>query len=233
MQHIRVFEFAQSGGLSKLQAPQIPNSYIEDTPEVSAAKDDHLVAHHMVHHEDNESHHMAIHVMDENGNLVEQQVMPQGYIADNANVHAAKKQFYATFNDVELGKHAAWAPVNNDVQAPQIANSYLSDTPEVVAAKEEHLVAHHNVHHEATESHHVARKDDMAIEPVSEPEPMAEKAAMVEPAALAVPHYQQPLMLPYLPYLPLQHSQPLHYQLLPFPGLPVQKEMVESGVQLA
>merc|ERR1711970_374325 len=56
-------------------------------------------------------------------------------------VREAKAQFVAAFDEAKEGKHAALAPVNNDVQAPQIATSYLDDTEPVVEAKATHKVA--------------------------------------------------------------------------------------------
>merc|ERR1739844_819111 len=49
--------------------------------------------------------------------------------------------FLAAFVEAKEGKHAALAPVNNDIQAPQIANAYLDDTEAVVEAKADHKVA--------------------------------------------------------------------------------------------
>merc|ERR1712029_1221955 len=43
--------------------------------------------------------------------------------------------FVVAFDAAEAGEHAALAPVNNDVQAEQIAAAYLDDLEEVVAAK--------------------------------------------------------------------------------------------------
>merc|ERR1712054_8452 len=50
-------------------------------------------------------------------------------------VAAAKASFKAAFDIAEAGEHAALAPVNNDVQAAQIANAYLDDTVDVAEAK--------------------------------------------------------------------------------------------------
>ena len=48
---------------------------------------------------------------------------------------AAKAQFQAAFDAAAAGSHAALAPVNNDVQAEQIASEYLADSEDVAAAK--------------------------------------------------------------------------------------------------
>merc|ERR1739842_172898 len=57
-----------------------------------------------------------------------------------AEVAAAKAVFNAAFAAAEAGEHAALRPdalhpVNNDVQAPQIASAYLDDVEDVAAAK--------------------------------------------------------------------------------------------------
>merc|ERR1711936_647849 len=52
-------------------------------------------------------------------------------------VAAAKEEFQAAFDAAAAGEHAALAPVNNDVQAEQIGDSFLEDAevePVAVAA---------------------------------------------------------------------------------------------------
>merc|ERR1712121_583048 len=61
-------------------------------------------------------------------------------IEDTPEVAEAKAAFKAAFDAAEAGEHAALRPdalrpVNNDVQAPQIAPAYLDDTEDVAAAK--------------------------------------------------------------------------------------------------
>merc|ERR1711955_1312 len=61
-------------------------------------------------------------------------------IEDTPEVAEAKAAFKAAFDAAEAGEHAALRPdalhpVNNDVQAPQIASAYLDDTEDVAAAK--------------------------------------------------------------------------------------------------
>jgi len=56
-------------------------------------------------------------------------------VEDTAEVAAAKASFKAAFDVAEAGEHIALAPVNNDVQAAQIANAYLDDVVEVAEAK--------------------------------------------------------------------------------------------------
>merc|ERR1711962_1638279 len=61
-------------------------------------------------------------------------------IEDTPEVAEAKATFKAAFDAAEAGEHAALRPdalhpVNNDVQAPQIASAYLDDVEDVAAAK--------------------------------------------------------------------------------------------------
>merc|ERR1712112_387094 len=61
-------------------------------------------------------------------------------IEDTPEVAEAKAAFNAAFAAAEAGEHAALRPdalhpVNNDVQAPQIASAYLDDAEEVAAVK--------------------------------------------------------------------------------------------------
>jgi len=56
-------------------------------------------------------------------------------LEDTPDVVAAKASFKAAFDLAAAGEHAKLAPVNNDVQAPQIANAYLDDVKEVADAK--------------------------------------------------------------------------------------------------
>merc|ERR1711934_1025747 len=64
--------------------------------------------------------------------------IPNEYIADTPEVVAAKEAFQATFEAAEMGKHAEIAPVNNDLQAGQIASAYTED---VAVAKAAHMTA--------------------------------------------------------------------------------------------
>merc|ERR1712228_148837 len=56
-------------------------------------------------------------------------------LEDTPDVAAAKASFKAAFDAASAGDHAKLAPVNNDVQAPQIANAYLDDAKEVAESK--------------------------------------------------------------------------------------------------
>merc|ERR1712117_519763 len=66
-------------------------------------------------------------------------------IEDTPEVAAAKEAFATVYKTVEAGEHINMMPVNNDVQAPQIANMYLDDTLDVAEAKEKFLAEFRNV----------------------------------------------------------------------------------------
>merc|ERR1711944_169761 len=54
---------------------------------------------------------------------------------DTPEVAAAKAEFQAASDAAAAGEHAALAPVNNDIQAEQIPESFLEDDEDVAAAK--------------------------------------------------------------------------------------------------
>ena len=56
-------------------------------------------------------------------------------LEDTLEVAAAKAEFQAAFKSAAAGEHAALAPVNNDLQAEQIANAYLDDDEDVATVK--------------------------------------------------------------------------------------------------
>merc|ERR1711970_606926 len=62
-------------------------------------------------------------------------------LQDTPEVLQAKENFLAAFETAREGKHAALVPVNNDVQAPQIANAYLDDTEPVAEEKAKFKIA--------------------------------------------------------------------------------------------
>merc|ERR1712045_671648 len=62
-------------------------------------------------------------------------------IEDTPEVAEAKAAHLALVEEAKAGLHAAKAPVNNDVQAEQIATTYLAGDEAVAAAKAEGLAA--------------------------------------------------------------------------------------------
>merc|ERR1711962_478706 len=62
-------------------------------------------------------------------------------IEDTPEVAEAKATFNAAFTAAEAGEHIALRPVNNDVQAAQIASAYLDDAEEVANAKSDFQAA--------------------------------------------------------------------------------------------
>merc|ERR1712045_55492 len=94
-------------------------------------------------------------------------------LEDTPEVAAAKKEFQAAFDAAAAGEHAALAPVNNDVQAEQIEESFLEDAEDVAEAKAKFAAAF-----EAAAAGGLA--DLQAPAPVHE-------IAEVEPVAVAAP----------------------------------------------
>ena len=126
-------------------------------------------------------------------------------IEDTLEVAAAKAEFKAAFDAASAGEHAALAPVNNDLQAEQIALSYLADSEDVAAAKAEFLAAF----------------DSAAAGGLAAKQAPAPVHAIPAPAPLAAPVAALPAAFPYgvtalntLPY----HGYP-YAAGLPYAGL--------------
>merc|ERR1712058_186724 len=69
-------------------------------------------------------------------------------MGDTVEVKEAKEAFHTVYKSVEAGEHVNLMPVNNDVQAPQIANMYLDDTADVAEAKEAiHALPYHHMYY--------------------------------------------------------------------------------------
>merc|ERR1712241_34606 len=66
-------------------------------------------------------------------------------VEDTMEVMEARSNFMEAFAAAEAGDHQALAPVNNDVQAPQIATAYLADTEDVMKAKQDFQAVFKNV----------------------------------------------------------------------------------------
>merc|ERR1711983_48065 len=66
-------------------------------------------------------------------------------LEDTPEVKAAKDAFATVYKTVEAGEHINLMPVNNDVQAPRIANAYLDDSMDVAEAKEDFMTYFRNV----------------------------------------------------------------------------------------
>jgi len=152
---------------------------------------------------------------------LQQQQIPNVYIAELPVVDAARSNFLQAFQEAENGEHAAKAPVFEGVQAPQIANAFIEDTPEVIAAKNDHLAAVQvaeegglaHLQAEQIPNLYIADVEQVAAAKASF-NAAFEKAATAAAAAVAEPVtgedavviqkaaplptvYQQPLILPY------------------------------------
>merc|ERR1711962_1225940 len=101
----------------------------------------------------------------------------------------AKAEFQAAFDAAVAGEHAGLAPVNNDIQADQIAAAYLDDVEEVAAAKAAFKAA--------AAGGLAAKQEPAPVHVVAAPEPVAVAAAA--PVAVAAP------------VAPLVHTLPLAY----------------------
>merc|ERR1719282_2019844 len=159
---------------SDVQASQIANAYLADSMDVAEAKEAFMdtfrnveavqaatpKAAEPVHHMSvpgspvavysaHPSHHMA---NSNNNNFL----APTSYAVtsknaipaipkDTAEVNAAKKAFATIYKKVVAGDHINLRPVNTDVQAPQITNSYLADSMDVAEAKEAFMDTFRNV----------------------------------------------------------------------------------------
>merc|ERR1712227_419268 len=137
-------------------------------------------------------------------------------MGDTPEVAEAKAAFQAAFDAAAAGEHAALAPVNNDVQAEQIPESYLEDLEDVAAAKAAFKAAFDDA-----EAGGLAAKQA--------PAPVIPEVAPVVapiPAALPVTYSHIPAVYPYYAYNHVLPSLP--YSLpafglagLPYNGLPV------------
>merc|ERR1712086_650825 len=140
-------------------------------------------------------------------------------LEDTPEVAAAKADFQAAFDAAVAGEHAALAPVNNDIQAEQIAGAYLDDVEEVAAAK-----ASFNAAFEDAAAGGLAAKQEAApVHVIAAPEPLAVVAA--SPIAPVV--HALPLGYPYGAYPYGAFHGALPYGLpafglhgLPYNGLP-------------
>merc|ERR1712241_195790 len=108
-------------------------------------------------------------------------------LEDTAEVMEARANFMSAFQAAEAGDHAMLAPVNNDVQAPQIATAYLADTEDVAEAKEAFHLEFKNV----------------------EAGGLADKQAPA-PVAPVVMKVEAPVVYSHLPYYNVYHHNLVH-----------------------
>merc|ERR1711863_27120 len=127
---------------------------------------------------------------------------------DTLEVAAAKAEFQAAFDAAAAGAHAALAPVNNDLQAEQIASSYLADSEDVAAAKAEFPAAFDS----AAAGGLAAQQVPAPVHTVPAPAPLAAPVAAL-PAAFpygvtalnALPYHGYPLTAG-LPFAGFAHA---------------------------
>merc|ERR1711978_407092 len=110
-------------------------------------------------------------------------------LEDTPEVAEAKAAFKAAFDAAAAGEHAGLAPVNNDIQAEQIAAAYLDDVEEVAAAKAAFTAAFDD----AAAGGLAAKQEPAPVHVVAAPEPLAVAA----PAPVAPLVHTLPVGLPY------------------------------------
>merc|ERR1712142_1009387 len=141
-------------------------------------------------------------------------------LEDTADVVAAKAEFQAAFDMAAEGRLGELAPVNNDVQAEQIATAYMADTDDVAAAKVEFQSAFVQAEQIAaaymadTEDVAAAKAEFMAAFEDAEAGVQAAVAPMVE--AVAAPEVEE-VAAPEAEAAaaPVVNALPMHY-LLPY-----------------
>merc|ERR1712098_821086 len=156
-------------------------------------------------------------------------------IEDTPEVAEAKATFKAAFAAAEAGEHAALRPdalhpVNNDVQAPQIASVYLDDAEDVAAAK----AAFQAAFDDAAAGGLAAKQAPAPVHVIPAPAPLPAAAPVVAAAAPVLATHPYAAGFPIhglgyagIPYASLGYSglayNTLGYHGLGFPyaGLPV------------
>ena len=148
---------------------------------------------------------------------------------------AAKEAFNAAFAAAEAGEHAALRPdalhpVNNDVQAAQIAASYLDDVEDVAAAK----AAFQAAFDDAAAGGLAAKQAPAPVHVVPEPAPLV-AAPVAAPVVAAAPvvtyaglhHAAYPYAVNHLGYAGINHlgyaGYPYHAGVVgyPYAGFPL------------
>merc|ERR1712121_364095 len=156
-----------------IQAPQIANAYLDDTEPVAEEKAKFKIAFDTA----------------EAGGLKHMQAEPIAnfYIAKVDEVAAAEAEFMKEFDTAEKGEHIKYAPINNDVQEPQIGNEYLPYTQDVIDASNQFMTYFAEAKLKAME---VAAP--MVVEEAEEAKPavVAVKSVDVKPSpAVVVPSF--------------------------------------------
>merc|ERR1711863_6455 len=136
-------------------------------------------------------------------------------LEDTPEVAAAKEEFQLAFDAAAAGEHAALAPVNNDVQAEQIGDSFLEDAEDVAEAKAKFAAAF-----EAAAAGGLADLQAPApVHEIAEVEPVA--VAAPSPVPAVYPYIAYNHVLPTAPYLAGYPYHGLAYNGFAYNGLPV------------
>merc|ERR1712055_883421 len=145
-------------------------------------------------------------------------------IEDTPEVAEAKATFKAAFDAAEAGEHAALRPdalhpVNNDVQAPQIASAYLDDVEDVAAAK----AAFQAAFDDAAAGGLAAKQAPAPVHVIPEPAPVVAAAPVLATNPYAAGFPIHGLGYAGIPYAGLGYNG-LGYRIglgFPYAGLPV------------
>merc|ERR1711931_420180 len=198
---LAAFETAREGKHAALapvnndiQAPQIANAYLDETESVAEEKAKFKIAFDTA----------------EAGGLKHMQAEPIAnfYIAKVDEVAAAEAEFMKEFETAEKGEHIQYAPVNNDIQSPQIENEYIPFTQEVIEASNQFMTYFAEAKLKAMES-----AEAMAVEAVEAVEAAPVVAAVKSVDAKPSPAVVVPTFYNYPAFtFPIT---PLKYFLLP------------------
>merc|ERR1719348_378772 len=148
------------------------------------------------------------------------------YIAKVDEVAAAEAEFMKEFDTAEKGEHIKYAPVNNDVQVPQIENEYLPYTQDVIDAANQFMTYFAEAKLKAMEvaAPMVVEAEPAAVDAAPVAVAAVKSVAAVDPApAVVVPTVYK---FPAFTY-PITHLQ---YFLIPHASLPTVAQAVAAPV---
>ena len=132
-------------------------------------------------------------------------------LEDTLEVKEAKADFMRVFQAAEAGEHALLAPVNNDVQAPQIATAYMADTEDVAAAKEAFHLEFKSVEAGGLANKQAAGPVAPPMTKVETPVVYSHLSYLVQPRTHLAYNLQLPLSLSYTGLDHLKYAAAYHY----------------------
>ena len=132
-------------------------------------------------------------------------------LEDTPEVMEARANFMSAFQAAEAGDHAMLAPVNNDVQAPQIATAYLADTEDVAEAKEAFHLEFKSVEAGGLANKQAAGPVAPPMTKVETPVVYSHLSYLVHPRTHLAYNLQLPLSLSYTGLDHLKYAAAYHY----------------------